>query len=375
LATATIAHEPSTLTVEALRAIWATPNPQEIPATPHGLILLDLSASGNEPEDDEAEKYIKQHAIIAHNQTSGPGVWLSEGLVDSLRSDQSPLDLTQAERGQYERLRIAQESFRGFRHDGQHVIADESANTFNSLSKAPDKDRGRFSWQPEPKPKKKAKGNEEKKVAAFTPTTDRQMDDAYSAWASDPSPEYRERFYEALHGFVQTRFKQSKVAGQLTKADEIEDATSDFMIEIMGTLQRMTDRREQLRQPCCHYVTAAMGLFRKGAVIDLAERKAMFDYDSDVAFGKGEDEQGTNSAADVAWLGGRKDSEDWGLEDSVSDVVDMAIEEMLEPDRGMYEDRRAGRTQVEIGRKYGMTQPAVSQRFTKGDRALKGKAM
>jgi hypothetical protein len=110
----------------------------EIPAASPGLILCDLSASSDdvelfgrhlEPEDDESESYIRQHAIIAHNQTSGPGVWLSEGLVDSLQSDQIPFDLTQAEQKRYERLRIAQESFKGFRHDGLHTIPDESGNS------------------------------------------------------------------------------------------------------------------------------------------------------------------------------------------------------------------------------------------------------
>ena len=208
--------------VGSLQSQWGIPNLAQIPATPHEFILPFNWASADtsddaelygrhlEPEDDEAENYIRQYPIVAVNETSNPGPWLSESIIDCLLSPERE-ELTDAEQGQYGRQRIAQESFKGFRHDGLHTISDESGNTFNTARDGLGltEDKLKYSWQPEPKPKKPAKkiklkpSDKDKatNVAAFTPTSDGQLDLVYDMWVSAPSPTTQGEFYEALFGF------------------------------------------------------------------------------------------------------------------------------------------------------------------------------
>jgi hypothetical protein len=200
MATAAVAHETIAFTVASLQSSWGLSTLTEVPAPQHGLILFEIHPSGEETvklfgrhletePEDEPRNNIRQYPLVAFNATSNPGPWLSQGVTDCLLSDERD-ELNLAEQGRYERLRVAQESFRGYRHDGLHTI-HESGNTFNvggdGFGLAADKTE-RFSW--EPKPKKEAKkirltaGDKDTKIPASTPVFDWELDSAYLQWVS-----------------------------------------------------------------------------------------------------------------------------------------------------------------------------------------------
>ena len=104
-ASVVITPQPIELTIAALQALWATPNPVQTPAASPGLILDVIHASCETTDDHEDEtKKVKAYGPVS----SSPGPWLSEGIVDSLQSDQIPKLPTKAEQSRYERLRLAE---------------------------------------------------------------------------------------------------------------------------------------------------------------------------------------------------------------------------------------------------------------------------
>ncbi len=106
-ASAVITPQPIELTVDlvaALQTKWLIPNHQKTPATPHGLILVDLQASSETTDDhqDETEKF-----KAAGPASSSPGPWLSEGLADCGMKERTG-NLSKAGKARYKRLRVAQ---------------------------------------------------------------------------------------------------------------------------------------------------------------------------------------------------------------------------------------------------------------------------
>lgn len=379
----------------AIRSLWGIPNPAQISATPHELILADIWASDAsddlglygrhlEPEDDEPENHIRQFPIVAVNETSNPGPWLSESIIDSLLSPERE-ELSNAEQDRYERLRVAQESFRGHRHDGLHTIPDESGNTFNTardgLGLAEDKEK--YSWEPEPKKKKAAKkiklkaGDKDKntKVAAFTPTSDGQLDLAYDMWVSAPTPKTQGEFYEALFGFIKGHFPQAKGIKDLVQAGELDDALSEVVLEIMGTLTRKLDLGEVLDGPACRYVTKAMSNSRKGAAIDFADYQKTYLSDGYESEDSNEeyDASRLDDIVDNGWLKGRFDSApDAEYEADIQNEQKIWLRQQIESDSLPTELRAVAalyyleeKTQEECGEELGVTQGAASKQLTK----------
>jgi hypothetical protein len=105
MASAVIAIEPIALTVASLQSNWGLSTYTETPETSHSFVLPFIRASSESEDDHEDEtKKVK----VAGPASSSPGPCLSEGIVDSLRSDQIPLMLTKAEQSRYQRLRMAE---------------------------------------------------------------------------------------------------------------------------------------------------------------------------------------------------------------------------------------------------------------------------
>jgi hypothetical protein len=96
--TVAIAPQPLEFTVQALQALWAVPNLQEIPATPHELILGDIWASEDTTEKPRKERKPRRReehsrikcAVIDTVVSCSPGAWLSESIVDCLLSEGRP---------------------------------------------------------------------------------------------------------------------------------------------------------------------------------------------------------------------------------------------------------------------------------------------
>jgi hypothetical protein len=376
-------------TVQALQALWAIPNPQEIPATPPGLILFDISASSDDVElfgrhleselEDESENHIRQYPLVAVNETSNPGPWLSESIIDCLLSPVRK-ELKDAELEHYGRLRIAQEFFRGHRHDGLHTIPDESGNTFNTardgLGLAEDKEK--YSWEPKPKKKatKKIKlkaddKDKTSKVAAFTLTSDDQLDLAYDMWVSAPTPKTQGEFYEALFGFIKGRFPHAKGIKDLVQAGELDDALSEVVLEMMGTLTRKLERGEVLDGPACHYVTKAMSNSRKGAAIDFADYKKTYLSDGYESEDSNEeyDSSRLDDIVDNGWLQGRFDSApDAEYAEDIQDERKVWLRQQIEHGTLPAQLRAVahlyfiqGKTQVECAEELGIAQGTISK--------------
>jgi RNA polymerase sigma factor (sigma-70 family) len=410
LATAPIATQTIDLAVAALRTSWLLPNPAKTSATPHSLILSDLW--GSENVEDEHEDETKKFKLAVPTSAS-PGPWLSEGILDCLLSDDR-YELTQAEQGRYERLRLAQESFRGYRHDNSKAPAPflgDNGNTFGNVftedefgsdeefEERHDSDAEQYSFEVSG-PVAGAEDDElneeddfetrvdvsEEETEYEVPVNgigdaaeDKVIDAAYLAWLADDTTE--PAFIQVLYHFVHRRMGRTTVATKLWLADEVEDEATEFVLTMLNTLKRMRDGlgkqkdKRCLDGPACHYIYSALANKRKGVVIDLAEHQQTvltdeYEYSTSEG-GRSEDVSRLDDAAERAWAGGRHDAlpDDEYREDVLSErkakfgaMID-ALPVELQPVARLY--YLQGLTQKQIAEDSEITQGAVSKQLTR----------
>ena len=357
------AHAPITptheLTVAALRTKWLIPNPIRTPAASPGLFLFDISAACDDHEGETNK------VKVAGPASSSPGPWLSVGLVDCLLSDKQP-EVTKAEQRRYERLRATQESFREFRHDNDEVPAPflgENRNVFNlNLLKGVGSIREKRG--------RKAKNTDA--IPAFTPCTDKQLDFAYLQYASPSTiADPRGKLFEALFGFIKGRFPHAKGIKDLVQAGELDDALSEVVLEIMGTLTRKLERGEVLDGPACHYVTKAISNSRKGAAIDFADYKKTYLSDGYESEDSNEeyDSSRLDDIVDNSWLQGRFDSApDAEYAEDIQDERKVWLRQQIEHGTLPAQLRAVahlyfiqGKTQVECAEELGIAQGTISK--------------
>jgi RNA polymerase sigma factor (sigma-70 family) len=398
VATAAIAHETIALTVAALQSNWAIPNPVQTPAASPGLILPFIWACEDEDDHEDETDKVK----LAGPASSSPGPWLSEGIVDSLRSDQIPLKLTKAEQSRYQRLRMAQESFREYRHHGLHTTQgvnfgfDLNDEMFaEELAKEPSKDLDTEQYAFEKEGPQAGADDEvdaeDEEAGEVDPDTeeitefevavvgnaagDKELDAAYLAWSKSPGLKAQGEFFTVLYAYVQTRYGHSKVAAKLYQADEIENGASDLAMTLLATLGRMLTRGEVLREQACKYVSKAMSESRKGTVNDLAKRQKNTLQD-EYTESEGDESHELSLLDDVVnagWLQGRNDSApDYEFKEDIQDERKVWLRQQIETGSLPPELRALAalyyleeKTQVECGEELGITQGAISKQLTR----------
>jgi len=380
-----IAHETIALTVAALQTQWGLFADTEV--------VPFIWACEDEDDHEDETKKVK----VAGSTSSSPGPWLSQGIVDSLLSEERP-ELNQAEEDRYLRLRDAQNAFIGIRHHGLHTtqgvntgfdLNDEmfTEELAEELSKDLDTEQYVFEKEGSQAGADDDEDSDDEETVEVDPDTeeitefevavvgstagDKELDAAYLAWSKSPGPKAQGEFFGVLYAYVQTRYGHSKVAAKLYQADEIEDGASDLAMTLLGTLERMLTRGEVLRERACKYISKAMSESRKGTVNDLAKRQKTYLQDeyTESLGDESHELSRLDDAVSTGWLQGRNDSDpDDEFNEDILDERKVWLWQQIESGSLPAQLRAVanlyfiqGKTQVECGEELGITQGAVSK--------------
>jgi hypothetical protein len=271
--------EPTALIVGSLQMNWGMPDPHHtLGSPPEEIAPTGVVLCGRWTEPDlvfpDGKKKKKQHKRkdgstrkvetrprcmqdpmpVPGPRSAEPGPWLSEGIVDCLL-DEEQKELIEAEQDHYARLRLVQESFIGVRHDGLHYIPEQSRSRFSfvgdglltedereELEQEMVNDSEIYEFEkPTPKPKAAAKSMSEAtdaKIAAYTPTSNTKLNDAYSVWKADNSPHNHADLWSEVHNYVQGQLKYvpNKTKERGSGVASIEETASQFTITFMDSM-------------------------------------------------------------------------------------------------------------------------------------------